>query len=220
PYMLLLKALQETKKVAIARFVMRTKQYLATIRPIGDLLGLETMYFADEIRGAEDVGNVPEKVKVNPKELSIAEQLIDSLSAKWDPKKYRDTYRERVMELIERKARGEDVVVERREEEQPEVADLVKALRASLEASKNKRGPGAEVMIASRGDGAANANTERGNGHARAKRKSSKKKSSNGDGGLSKLTKSELLKRAADADINGRTKMSKAELVAALREVA
>ena len=140
PYALLLKAMKQTNKVAIARFVMRDKQYLATIRPIGNLLGLSTMYFADEVRGADDVANAPVKVNVTDKELAMAEQLIDSLAGEWDPKKYHDTYQERVLDLIKRKSKGEDIVVQP-EEKTPEVADLMEALRASVEASKGGKKP-------------------------------------------------------------------------------
>ena len=184
PYALLLKAMKQSKKVAIARFVMRDKQYLATIRPIGNLLGLSTMYFADEVRGADDVANAPVKVNVTDRELAMAEQLIDSLASEWDPKKYHDTYQERVRDLIKRKAKGEDIVFQS-EESTPEVADLMEALRASVEASKGgKRPPSA------------------------AKRPPN----------LHDLSKEELYERAGDADIAGRSKMSKDELIEALED--
>ncbi len=190
PYALLLEAMRQSNKVAIARFVMRDKQYLATIRPVGDLLGLETMYFADEVRGVDDVANTPVDVKVSDKELGIAEQLIDSLSAEWDPAKYRDTYTERVLELIERKAKGEDVVIEP-EEPLAEVTDLMEALKASVEASK-KRG----------------------------ERPSAAARSSDGGGGLHDLSKDELYERAGKADIPGRSSMTKDELIEALQEAS
>jgi len=187
PYALLLDAMRQTNKVAIARFVMRDKQYLATIRPIGDLLGLSTMYFADEVRGADDVGNAPVDVKVSDRELAMAEQLIESLSAEWDPGKYEDTYRDRVLELIKRKAEGEDIVVEEREET-PQVADLMEALRASVEASKS------------------------GGGKVGG--------SSAGGDDLGSLSKDELYERAGEADIPGRSKMTKDELIGALEEAS
>lgn len=139
PYALLHQAMASTNKVGIARFVMRGKQYLATIRPIGDLLGLETMFFADEIRGPDDVENVPVDVEPTERELRTAEQLIDSLSVEWDATRYHDTYRERVLELIEHKAQGEDIVVED-EAEPAKVTDLMAALRASVEESSRRRG--------------------------------------------------------------------------------
>ena len=190
PYALLLKAMKSTGKVAIARFVMREKQYLATIRPIGNLLGLSTMYFADEVRGADDVANAPVKTNVTDRELTMAEQLIESLSSEWDPKKYKDTYQERVRELIKAKAKGEDIVVEK-EERTPEVADLMEALRASVEASKG----GKRASAAAR-------------------------EPSGGGKDLSGLSKDELYERASDADIAGRSKMSKDELIEAIEEAS
>jgi DNA end-binding protein Ku len=184
PYALLLKAMKETGKVAIARFVMRDKQYLATIRPVGNLLGLSTMYFADEVRGADDVANAPVKTKVTDRELTMAEQLIESLSSEWDPDKYEDTYQERVLELIKRKAKGEDIVVES-EQEAPAVADLMEALKASVEASKSGKRPTA-----------------------------AKREPSGED--LHDLSRDELYERAGEADIAGRSKMSKDELIEAL----
>jgi DNA end-binding protein Ku len=187
PYALLLEAMKQAGKVAIARFVMRDKQYLATIRPVGDLLGLSTMYFADEVRGAGDVPNAPVDVDLGDRELAMAEQLVESLSAAWEPGKYEDTYRERVLDLIKQKAEGKDVVVEEREEA-PEVADLMEALRASVEASKGGKG---KVGGAS-----------------------------GSDDGLEALSKEELYERAGEADIPGRSKMSKDELIDALEEAS
>jgi DNA end-binding protein Ku len=189
PYGLLLRAMQSTRKVGIARFVMRGKQYLATIRPIGEILGLETMWFADEIRGADDIENLPVDVNVSDRQLGIAEQLIDSLATDWDPARYTDTYRERVLALIERKARGEDVVVEE-PEQAPEVTDLMEALRASVEASKQRRKGGARAMRASAGDD------------------------------LESLSKEELYERATEAEVEGRSRMKKDELVEALRRAS
>jgi DNA end-binding protein Ku len=190
PYMLLMQAMTQSKKVAIARFVMREKQYLATIRPVGDMLGMSTMYFADEVRGVDDVGNIPEDVKVSDREVAMAEQLIDSLTSAWEPTKYEDTYQERVLELIQRKAKGEDIVIEE-EEKTPEVIDLMEALRASVEASKGRKAGG--------GCGTG-------------------KKSPGKD--LDELSKDELYDRATQADIAGRSKMSKDELVGALEQEA
>ena len=192
PYALLLKAMKQSGKVAIARFVMRDKQYLATIRPVGNLLGLSTMYFSDEVRGADDVANAPVKTNVTDRELTMAEQLIESLSSKWDPKKYEDTYRDRVLELIKAKAKGEDIVVEK-DERTPEVADLMEALRASVEASKSGKRPTA------------------------AKREAAGSKNPDD---LHDLSKDELYERAGDAEIAGRSKMSKDELIEALEEAS
>ena len=139
PYSLLLEALRRTERIAIARFVMRGKQYLAALRP-NDLLVLETMRFPDEIRSPSEVGDVP-KAKVAPRELAAATQLIDSLTAAWDPKRYQDTYRERVLDLIKRKAAGKDIVVEEEEPSGGEVLDLMAALEASVRTAREGTRP-------------------------------------------------------------------------------
>ena len=190
PYRLLLEAMRATNKVAIARFVMRSKQYLATIRPIGDLLGIETMFFADEIRSADAVEDVPVEVDVDDRQLGIAEQLISSMATTWDPTRYRDTYHERVLDLIERKAQGEDVVVTPEEAETPQVADLMDALQASVDAARERRKSGAKAMST---DGRAASD-------------------------LTSMTKDELYERASEADVAGRSKMNKDELVDALEQ--
>jgi DNA end-binding protein Ku len=131
-YALLRDAMHKSGRAAIGRFVMRTKQYLVVIRAEDDVLMLETLYFADEIRNYKDL-NIPSKrVSVGPKEVKIAQQLIESLTTDWDPKRYKDTFRAAVQKVIDRKAKGLTITVEEPEEEKPEVLDLVAALEASL----------------------------------------------------------------------------------------
>ena len=136
-YALLRKAMEDSGKVAIARFVMRTKQYLATVRPSGKALLLETMYFPDEIRSADTVGDLPSDKDLAPRELDVAARLISSLSTTWKPEKYKDTYREQVLDIIERKAKGQDIVVDDEQPKQAQVVDLMAALEASLEAARS-----------------------------------------------------------------------------------
>lgn len=134
-YALLRDAMKETGKVGIARLVLRTKQYLAAIRPLGDALVLETLLYADEVvdPGALDLPG--DEVEVSDRERKIAEQLIASLSTEFEPEKYRDEYRERVLALIEQKAEGQEIAVaEPAAEEEGEVVDLMAALEASLDA--------------------------------------------------------------------------------------
>jgi DNA end-binding protein Ku len=133
PYELLLRAMVSTGKVAIGRFVMRDKQYLATIRPVGGLLGLSTMYFADEVRSVDVVDRAPVDHEPDDLHLEIAQQLIQFMSTDWDHARYRDTYQERIDALIERKTRGEDVVSERASEPAEQVTGLLAALRRSIE---------------------------------------------------------------------------------------
>jgi DNA end-binding protein Ku len=139
-YKLLLEALRETNKVAIARVVLRTKEYLVAIRPAGDVLTMETMLFADELIGAEGLDELPDAdVKATERELSMARQLIEAQATEFDPTKYRDEYRERVLELIERKAAGEEIAVQPMAEESQEVPDLMAALEQSLAAAQGGR---------------------------------------------------------------------------------
>jgi len=137
PYKLLLEALRETNKVAIARVVIRSKEYLTAIRPAGDVLTMETMLFADELIDPGDIDELPdEDVRATEREVDMARQLIDSLSTDFEPEKYRDEYRDRVLDLIERKAEGQEVAVTAEPEEPAAVPDLMAALEASLAAAK------------------------------------------------------------------------------------
>jgi DNA end-binding protein Ku len=139
PYALLLRAMREAEKVAIARFVMRDKQYLAAIRPLDHVLVLETLYFGDEVRDVEDIPGVPVKVTLSDRELEIADKLIDSLTTEWDPSKYSDTHRERVLALIHRKGKGEEIDTSEPEPAEDNVLDLMAALQASLDGTGKAR---------------------------------------------------------------------------------
>jgi DNA end-binding protein Ku len=137
PYRLLHEAMREAGKVAIARVVIRSKESLVAIRPIGDALGMATMIFADEVTAPDQLDEVTEttEVKTTKRELEIAIQLVDSLAAKFEPQKYHDTYRKEVLDLIERKAQGEEIAVQPAPEEVASPApDLMSALKASLDA--------------------------------------------------------------------------------------
>jgi DNA end-binding protein Ku len=149
-YRLLLDALRETNKVAIARVVLRSKEYLTAIRPAGDILTMETMLFADELVPSDNLDELPdEETRATDRELAMARQLIEAQATEFDPTKYRDEYRERVLDLIERKAQGEDISVQPDVEEPAEVPDLMAALEASLAAASGSK--------ASAGNGAAKA---------------------------------------------------------------
>lgn len=132
PYGLLVKAMEESGKVAIAKFVMRSKEYLCAIRAMDGTLVLETMFFSDEIVATEEIDMRDDELEEpKPKELKMAMQLVESLSGEFVPENYVDEYREKVLELIEAKAEGEDIVA--READQPApIVDLMEALEASL----------------------------------------------------------------------------------------
>jgi DNA end-binding protein Ku len=149
PYKLLLAALKETNKVAIARVVIRSKEYLTAIRPAGDVLTMETMLFADELIDPGDIDELPdEDVRATEREVDMARQLIESLSTAFEPEKYRDEYRDRVLDLIERKAQGEEVSVTAEPEAPSAVPDLMAALEASLAAAKSNGGKAASAKPA------------------------------------------------------------------------
>jgi DNA end-binding protein Ku len=154
PYKLLLEALKTTNKVAIARVVIRSKEYLTAIRPAGEVLTMETMLFADELIDPGDIDELPdEDVRATEREVDMARQLIESLATEFEPGKYRDEYRERVLELIERKAEGQEVAIPAEPEAPTAVPDLMAALEASLAAAK-----GGREKIAAAGNGQAKKN--------------------------------------------------------------
>jgi DNA end-binding protein Ku len=140
-YGLLLNAMADADKVAIARVVIRSKEQLVAIRPHrdGDLLVMETMVFADEVVGTEDIDDLPESkdLKVSDRELKMARQLIESLTDTFDPGKYKDQYREKVLQLIEAKADGQEIAVQPEAPEPAKVPDLMAALEASLAAVRS-----------------------------------------------------------------------------------
>ena len=147
-YGLLLKGMEATSKIAIGRFVMRTKEYLCAIRPFDGVLALNTMLFPDEVVDKKDVPDVPaRRASVGGKEMKIATSLIESLSTSFKPSAYKDTYREQVLEMIEQKAKGKEIVAPEEPEEKTEIVDLLAALEASVEAAKKakkgaaKKGP-------------------------------------------------------------------------------
>ncbi|WP_328524279.1 non-homologous end joining protein Ku [Kribbella sp. NBC_00359] len=138
-YGLLRDALAKTNRAGIAKFVMRGKEYLATIRADGKVLVLETMFFADEIRDPDqEVGDLPRKSAAG-KQLSMAVDLIEAMSGEWKPAAYKDTYTERVRKLVNTKRKGKEVVFTEEEPEATTPTDLVAALRASVESARKSR---------------------------------------------------------------------------------
>src|SRR5438128_6889053 len=140
-YALLRDSLEHKKKVGIAKVVIKTRQYLAGVKPEDGALVLELMHFADELADTEKL-HVPKKVDVGKRELNMAKALIDSMSAKWNPEKYKDDYREALMEVIEEKveAGGKDIKEKPKKAPKPtKVIDLVKVLQQSLQETKGAR---------------------------------------------------------------------------------
>jgi DNA end-binding protein Ku len=147
PYRLLLEAMRETEKVAIAKVVIRQKESLVAIRALTDhdVLEMATMLFADEVVDPTRIDDIPgaDDVKTNDRELAIAKQLVESLAGEFEPEKYHDTYREAVLEMIEKKAAGEEIVIAEEAEEAAPVPDLMSALKASLDAVRKTTGDAA-----------------------------------------------------------------------------
>src|SRR4051812_16173327 len=142
-YRLLLTAMNDAGMVGIARVVLRTKQYLSAVRPVGDALVLTTMNFADEVMGADELDGLPgSDVEPSDREVEMANRLIESLSTEFEPEKYRDDYRERVLELIDQKAEGKEIVAQPETTQAAPVVDLMAALEASLAAAKGGGGDG------------------------------------------------------------------------------
>ena len=190
-YSLLVKAMEDLELAGIAKFVMRDRQYLGALRVREGTITLEQLYFADEVRPVEEIK--PKRARVEKRELEMAQQLIDSFSGDWKPEQYKDTYRDALCEVIEAKRKGKEVhVAAEPEEGQP--TDLMTALRASVQASRG--------------------------GRRRPSRASSSSNGGSASEDLEELSKSELEKRAKKAEIEGRSKMSKEELIDALRSAA
>jgi len=193
-YRLLRKSMDDAERVAVGSFVMRTKQHLVAIRPVAEMLLLQTMYFADEVRdpsAIEEMEHLDSDVEIGDREVETARQLIDSLTTDWDPESYEDTYRQAVLELIERKAEGDAIVVDTDGEAdggEADVIDLMAALEASVEQAKSSRRSSDDL------DGSAS--------------------------GFGEMSRDELYDEAQRRDISGRSKMSKQELLDALRNAS
>jgi DNA end-binding protein Ku len=142
-YALLRDALKDSNKVGIAKVVIKTRQYLAGVKPEDSALVLELMHFADELADADKL-HVPKKTEVGKREMSMAKSLIDSMSSKWNPEKYKDDYREALMEVIEEKVEAGGKEIEEKPKRAPKptkIIDLVSVLQKSLEQSGGKRKP-------------------------------------------------------------------------------
>ncbi|WP_251070211.1 Ku protein [Streptomyces sp. ISL-96] len=216
-YALLERALAQADKAGIATFVMRNRQYLVAVKAQGGLLTLHTLHWADEIRDPrEEIGTLPENADVTSRELKMAEQLIETLSMEWRPEEFHDTFQEQVTKLIEAKRAGESVEKAEPPAEATNVVDLMEALRASVDQARSPKDRGKGKGKSATGDAAVARITDaagkrRTGGAAKPEPKAGKKASS-----LESLTKAELYQRAADADVPGRSSMTREELIKAL----
>ncbi|MFF9896591.1 Ku protein [Streptomyces longispororuber] len=225
-YELLRAALAETDKAGIATFVMRGKQYLTALRAEDKLLVLQTLHWADEVRDpARELPDLPSGRAGRGKERDMAVKLIDALSAPWEPGRYRDTYQEKVRELVRAKAEGEEVEAAQEAPRATDVVDLMDLLEGSIERA---RGGGRGGRRGGRRGGSGRDAPDGGRGTGRdarrGKREAAGKPPSKADGAsvpprgagtgeLRELTKAELYRRATELDVPGRSRMSRDELV-------
>ena len=201
-YALLVQAMTDARKVAVARFVLRNKEHLAAIRPMEDVLTLTTMRFHDEVSSPDDLDSeVFEEAKPKKpekRELEMAKQLIESLTSDFDPDKYRDEYREELLDLLQKKAEGQDIVSAPSEEPEPTKApDLMAALEESLAAV---RGDEAETNGKAKSDGKAKPKSTSRSKSSTSKSKaktSSRSKSSSSSNGRKKSTSRKKTKAKA-----------------------
>jgi len=140
-YALLRDALKDSKKVGVAKVVIKTREYLAGVKPEDGAIVLELMHFADELADTSKL-HIPKKVEVGKREMTMAKSLIDSMSSKWNPEKYKDDYREALMEVIEEKVEASGKEIEEKPRKAPKptkVIDLVSVLQKSLEETGGKK---------------------------------------------------------------------------------
>ncbi|MFR9796401.1 Ku protein [Streptomyces sp. MS06] len=207
-YALLHSALARANKVGIATVVMRNREYLVAVKAEGDVLAMHTMHWADEVRDPHrEIGSLPEETQVADKELQTAVQLVEALSIDWKPDEYRDTYQEKVLQLVEAKRTGQTVEKGEPPPRSTNVVDLMDALRASVEQ--------AETARKEEGTAGGTAGRRKGGGEGRAGR-ASEKAAKPSSSELAELSKAELYRRASDADIPGRSSMTRSELLKAL----
>ncbi len=145
PFALLREVLKDSKLIALAKVTLRQKEQLCTLRVYENTIAMETMFYADEIRGTEDI-EVPEDINVGEKELKMAKSLVDMLTGEFEPEKYHDNYREALLELIERKSEGQEI--KRPAPTTGKITDLMEALRASVEAAKKEKSTGGRMTPA------------------------------------------------------------------------
>lgn len=189
-YSLLRQALEKTNRAGIATFVMRGKQYLTAVRADEDVLSLEVLHFADEVRTPTELDIAPEFVNARGRELDMAVGLVKSMSGDWEPERFRDTYTDKVRQLIEDKKAGREIIAESGAPAPTDATDLLEALRRSMEATRaghDETGGEEDREVPDRRQPA-------------------------------ELTKVELEQRARELDIKGRSKMSRAELEQAIAD--
>ncbi|GAA1554204.1 Ku protein [Streptomyces globosus] len=208
-YSLLEQALAKAGKAGIATFVMRQHEYLVALKSENGLLTLHTLHWADEIRDPKkEIDTLPGNAKASEKELKMAEQLIGAMSMAWEPEEFHDTFREKVAALIEAKKAGETVEKAEPAPEPTGVVDLMEALRASVERAGSPKDTGSKATTSRKATASSKAAAK--NPPAKKRIRPAPKED------LSGLSKADLYKKAAAANLPGRSQMSRSDLLKAL----
>jgi DNA end-binding protein Ku len=227
-YELLRAALAQSNRVGVATFVMRGKQYLTALRAEDKVLVLQTLHWADEVRDPrEELPELPSGRAGKGKELDMALQLIDSLEGPWDPSRYRDTYQEKVRDLVKAKAEGQEVAAAEEAPAATNVVDLMQALQGSIDQARGgprkSTGPKSKQSEPARKKARKPAAKTAKKPAARkappkASRASADSRNQQGAGKreLRQLSKAELYQRATEHDVPGRSKLTREELIDAL----
>ncbi|MFF4120741.1 Ku protein [Streptomyces sp. NPDC001714] len=214
-YALLHSALAHANKVGIATVVMRNHEYLVAVKAEGDVLAMHTMHWADEVRDPHrEIGSLPEETQVAEKELQTAVQLVEALSTDWNPEEYHDTYQEKVLQLVEAKRTGQTVEKGEPPPRSTNVIDLMSALEASVKQAETTRkgsGKGAQKAAGTSPPTRLKTAAEKRAGRTAGKAAKSSKVSE-----LEGLSKAELYQRASNAEIPGRSSMTRDDLLKAL----
>ena len=198
PYALLIQAMKESGKAALGKIVMSSKEYLALLRPSGDALVIELLFYPEDVRGKDEIEEEVRGTEVTDAELQMARQLVDSLSQPFEPSQYTNEHKRQVLELVERKLAGEEVPVAVETEEPKPVPDLMAALKASIDQAKAGGGDSADG--AGSGDG------------AKSRSKSGAKKGgSSGKGSAGKSSSGGGKKSGSKSSSNGRKATSGAK---------
>lgn len=192
-YRLIVDALEDEHLVGVCKVALREREHLAAMRVKDGMLVLQTMHWPEEVRDAKFAA-LRKKPRIDDRERKMARQLIQHLASDFDPKEFKDEYHKALKKLIDKKIAGEDIVVPPEPEPAGEVVDLMEALRASVEAARQGKKPQPP--------------------------KKKEAKSASGAEDLSGLSKQELLDRAKELDISGRSKMGKPELVKAIQKAS
>lgn len=137
PYALLMRTLMETGRVAVAKVALRNKEQLCTLRPRGDVILMETMFYPDEVKSTTELNLPDESIQVSDRELAMAKMLVESMASEFEPAAYKDEYRQALLEVIEQKVEGTEVV--RPMPAPGKITDLMTALKASIDAARKER---------------------------------------------------------------------------------